>query len=93
MFQNSVYVVLSTFQFSKAGHIAKICVGEVMAYLPYMQWMHEEIDSGTESHIHYTFHTNAQVLCTVWTWEKGGFMSWVKLSWVVQNFIMLLGTG
>lgn len=42
MFQSSVYVVLSTFQFSKAGHIAKICVGEVMAYLPYMQWMHEE---------------------------------------------------
>ena len=61
---------LSTSQFSKASHIAKICVGEIMAYLPYMQWMHEEIDSGTESHIHYIFHTNAQVLCTVWTWEK-----------------------
>ena len=50
MFQISIYVAFYTFQFSKASHIAKICVGEIAAVcLQYMQRMHEEIDSRAES--------------------------------------------
>lgn len=31
MFQISIYIAFYTFQFSKASHTAKICVGETVA--------------------------------------------------------------